>query len=358
MMRTTALCGLLIATAVAVLGDNPCTGKPDSKFCGNCQTVHECASETLTEKTCVSGQVCDETGGGPVCTDTPSSEFCSCTGDSQCDPYDDTIVMLCDPNGGGILMTIQCTGEQQCVGGQCGVTTTVDPALTTAPPPDTCDADSVNTWNPIYPGCTAYGFCVNETSTAVRLDCDAGQYYDEVVSQCLVAPPTPCTGCDGENCPDPNDCTLYHSCQGGAITSSYRCTQPNIYFSAASRQCVDTTAECDPRTACSFAADDTTTSNGGTGDFTTPIPSECSENNVYQMYPDSDNCKMYYQCSPTAAGGYTLVHAECSGGLVFNPASHQCDSRTNVPRCIVIQEGYIAYWAPDQVSKVNKIIGL
>jgi len=353
MMRTTALCGLLIATAVAVLGDNPCTGKPDSKFCGNCQTVHECASETLTEKTCVSGQVCDETGGGPVCTDTPSSEFCSCTGDSQCDPYDDTIVMLCDPNGGGILMTIQCTGEQQCVGGQCGVTTTVDPALTTAPPPDTCDKDSVNTWKPIYPGCTAYGFCFNDTATAVRLDCEAGQYYDEIVSACQTAPPTPCTGCEGDDCPDPNDCTLYHSCQGGVSTSSYQCAEGE-YFDSINNECADTSDNCDPRIACAYGSDATTPIGGGTtsssdgvttsssdgvttpsGDSTTLPSEECSENNAYQMYPDPDNCKMYYQCALMPSGDYTLVHGTCPGKLVYNPDTDLCDLNSNVPDCVV-----------------------
>jgi len=348
-MRRLALCGLLLATAVAVLVDDttPCTGNPDSTFCGNCQAVYECDSdETLAEKTCLTGNVCEETDDGPVCTDKPSSEVCSCTEDSQCDPYDDTIVMLCNP-AGGILMTIPCTGGQQCFGGQCAATTTVDTDAPTSPPPDTCASDSINTWKPIYPGCTAYGFCVNDTATAVRLDCDAGQYYDEIVSACLAAPPTPCTGCEGDDCPDPNDCTLYHSCQGGVITSSYTCdTEPNLYFSVENKKCGENPEECDTRIACGYGSDNTTPIGGGTtssnddvttpsGDATTLPSEECSENNAYQMYPDPDNCKMYYQCALMPSGDYTLVHGTCPGKLVYNPDTDLCDLNSNVPECVV-----------------------
>jgi len=346
-MKRVVLCGLLLTTAVAVLAqvtDNPCAGRPDSKFCGNCTTLNDCDSdEALTERTCIAGQVCDETGGGAVCTDTPSSEVCSCSEASQCDPYDDTIVMLCDP-AGGILMTISCPDKQQCYGGECATITTLAPGEATTQP-STCDANSTNTWKPIYPDCTAYGFCLNETATAMRLECEAGQYYDEVVNQCLAAPPTPCTGCEDGDCPDPNDCTLYHSCEGGAITSSYQCAEGK-YFDSIGNECGDSFDNCDPRIACGYGSDDTTPIGGGTtpsnddgttpsGDSTTLPSEECSENNAYQMYPDPDNCKMYYQCALMPSGDYTLVHGTCPGKLVYNPDTDLCDLNSNVPDCVV-----------------------
>ena len=102
-------------------GDYACTGRPDSKFCGNCQTVFDCDSdETLTERTCATGEVgkgeafsqlfpkhklrkllwyrirefhiisslilsrmpkvCHEAGGEAQCTHELSTDQCSCTG--------------------------------------------------------------------------------------------------------------------------------------------------------------------------------------------------------------------------------------------------------------------------------------
>jgi len=352
-MRSVALLCLLLPAALSASIPEPfaaapeCAGKEETKFCGNCQTVYVCDSAgELKEKSCAPGEACAESNGEGQCVDETSVETCYCTGVSQCDPFDNNIVMLCAPDG-GLLMPIECSadGSKACLNGECANVEDI--------PPGPCEDSEPNTFTPTNADCSSYAFCLADSTAAMTYDCPANEYFDEVVNHCLAAPPTPCTGCEGDDCPDPNDCTLYHSCQGGVSTSSYQCAEGE-YFDSINNECADTSDNCDPRIACAYGSDATTPIGGGTtsssdgvttsssdgvttpsGDSTTLPSEECSENNAYQMYPDPDNCKMYYQCALMPSGDYTLVHGTCPGKLVYNPDTDLCDLNSNVPDCVV-----------------------
>jgi len=335
-MRKIFLCASILSAALGVVAqqrtpDEECSDRGGDSFCGNCQAVYECDdAELLTTLGCPTGHACKETGGDAICVPEDTAGQCYCSGKSQCDPFDSNYLMLCNPDGGLMVPPINCeTTGQTCYLGEC---TSNAPT----PPPSPC-ADKANSWTAIYPACTSYAFCNSATTTSIKYDCPAGTYYDEVnVKDCTAVPPNPCTGCEG-TCSDPYDCSNYHTCQGGKITSSYKCAGDDT-FDYAARECVKTNEKCDPRIECEIGSGGTTPIGDVTnspGDGTTPSTSDCNEDTVYQMWPDPANCKMYYKCYPTASGGYYMGHDECPNELVFNPTIAKCDLQSNYPECQV-----------------------
>jgi len=330
-MRSVALLCLLLPAALSASIPEPfaaapeCAGKEETKFCGNCQTVYVCDSAgELKEKSCAPGEACAESNGEGQCVDETSVETCYCTGVSQCDPFDNNIVMLCAPDG-GLLMPIECSadGSKACLNGECANVEDI--------PPGPCEDSEPNTFTPTNADCSSYAFCLADSTAAMTYDCPANEYFDEVVNHCLAAPPTPCTGCEGDDCPDPNDCALYHSCEEGEITSSFICSDAtNKYFNPDDKLCGSDETKCDPRVACGYDP-----SNRRTIDGSISSTYNCTEGTHRQKYPDADNCKMYYQCLLTASESYSLAHGTCAGTLVYNPTTRMCDLPANVPGCIV-----------------------
>jgi len=329
--------------------NDPCDGaRNGTTFCGDCSTVLDCTGPALAEYPCAPEYACHESGDEAFCVPEKDAVECSCTGDSMCDPFDPTIVMVCRPDG-GVLVTAACGEDQQCYGGQCADTTSADPSAATTPLPSSCEEADAGTWKPVGEGCTSYAFCLSDLTTAISNDCEAGSYYDEIIGSCTPAPPYPCTGCEG-TCPDPNDCSRYYECKGGEIISALQCLDDtDKFFDYKIKSCADISTVCDPRVACGYGSDYTTPIGGATatpsgginttpsdgGDGTTPSASECNEDNAYQMYPYPGNCKMYCQCRPTASGGYEIACSECTGSLVYNPDIDKCDLQSNVPDCVV-----------------------
>merc|ERR1712137_1178992 len=69
--------------------------------------------------------------------------------------------------------------------------------------------------------------------------------------------------------------------------------------------------------------------------FTTPsiktTPNVSCQGNG--LFPDPNNCQVFYQCVLNIGGNWLIYKNECDLGTVFNPAIDICDWPRNVPGC-------------------------
>lgn len=164
----------------------------------------------------------------------------------MCDPYDSDYLLVCDGNGTGIYdFDCSTNPNQTCVDGIC------DEPVTPVPEAELCSGNA-GQLVPILPACTSYSFCDSENTTAMPpVDCSAGKYFDFASQNCLPLPPDPCANCEG-SCPDPFDCSFYHSCVGGVSEVRNECPVEELYYDPDTKVCTDIDTVCAPITKCTF----------------------------------------------------------------------------------------------------------
>ena len=239
----------------------------------------------------------------------------------MCDPYHSNIGWLCTANG--IPSTkydcSQIPGNI-CIAGACAVAPTVTPTQP-APTTEVICAANAGQLVPIPPTCTSCTFCNTATTTSMApSQCASGQYCDQAARSCVDFPPDPCAYCEGQ-CPDPFDCSYYHTCLSSVSQGRIMCQSPTPSFDVGSKTCVVTPTTgpsvCALITLCDFSAytdavplsvtTDTvetttevttttaeiTTTEATTTEATTTTskPAQCDATNVGKNYPHPGDCK-------------------------------------------------------------------